>query len=1356
MALVITLILLSVTLVMAIAFLAVSRRERAAVTTSTEIITARLAAETALAAAQAQILANIFTTNAALHNYHLLVSTNYVNGYGYTRGALSPTNVNFDYLGFTTVAPWQPDDFVQNVANLLFLPRAPVLVSGGETNGRFFLDLNRNGVFEDTGDSVPEVEVDAFLNGFTNGFLSAVGDPQWVGILERPGTLHAADNKFLSRYAFIALPVGESLDLNAIHNYSDQAVQDPNMQPGQDAFLRNQGVGSYEINLAAFLTDLNTNQWYPATLLAPLWGYGNNPYNYATPFGYNNTGAGFEDSVSLLRYRYNGNYSFLAPAFYNFNNIANYPFSIDLYSDGPLQTTINTNAAFFPDNNINVAPWPGANNPNRFYTLSDFFDRTKTQPAVVGLGFSDRLSNAVSTVVANNARPTYDRYTFYRMLDELGTDSEPETGRMNLNYDNLDFGGHTIAGAETNLVPWTPLRFFTNAANRLLLTYTTNWFQKNPSNFLATYYGITGNAANFYHTNFVTGFISTNDPTAYGLTNLPFFGMVNEVPGFGVGNIPVLISNKFIYSPSINRLLQLAANIYDASGNNAVVAGGVDYPHVFRPQFLVKDNGDGTKNVFIIGYQEVTSVSGVGDLQLARPLPVSDLLPGYSAVNYAVSSGINVYGVPWIVGAKKYMPNFNALYSYNTLQVARKLQFTRTAVEGWSSPSTSGHFTTNQMLVTSITNHMGFSYWNSYMSNYPSLTRPVIFAGADVNMKLSYGSYSHSQQRYFSFLTNQFWPGSYWDVTALPDGREPNPDSFVTGKFDFPFVSESMLDIDAAGNVSGTGFRTQTFVGAPASLPPFPNFELITTNNFQGFILDNGHVIDYVQFALPVTVRKLGDELSDPDNLSGTANNSFWSTNYNSGGLTWGLFDQINFSKTATASSPIWANIPNVPPTLSSIANQSKYFAAFFTGTSVNDASGKSFQNTNLVMQAPFTPARTVISPTYLAVNDPLVHYLVSDMNAPITGLANGASHYDDPSHPSLNSPSLSSLAQETPIPKRYQPWGSSGQLAGIPGADNNPYNMAYKDPLVWGSDNWNFPNNFYPSVGWLGRVHRGTPWQSVYLKATNMLEFVDPAQAKPNVGISTWQTWLGDNDMFDGANSRPIQDELLFDVFTTSPHPNASRGTLSANQNHLAAWSAILSGIQVLTNITDVPAFDPPPVVTSLVIAPAGANVVDSPLFQIVNGPDGINTTRANKTIFPDGAFRRVGDILRVPALTEKSPFINAPDATDQQKFDVGDEQYEWIPQQMLGLLRVSTAPRYVVYAYGQTLKPAPGGTVLSSSALASGYSPFGLVTNYQVVAESATRSVVTVLPVVTNSLTGPVTNYNLRVESFNVLPPE
>jgi len=62
----------------------------------------------------------------------------------------------------------------------------------------------------------------------------------------------------------------------------------------------------------------------------------------------------------------------------------------------------------------------------------------------------------------------------------------------------------------------------------------------------------------------------------------------------------------------------------------------------------------------------------------------------------------------------------------------------------------------------------------------------------------------------------------------------------------------------------------------------------------------------------------------------------------------------------------------------------------------------------------------------------------------------------------------------------RYQPWGATVPTALNSSTYNfsNPYNLSYKDPLVWGSDYWDFPTNRYPTVGWLGRVHRGTPWQ--------------------------------------------------------------------------------------------------------------------------------------------------------------------------------------------------------------------------------------------------------------------------------------
>ena len=711
---------------------------------------------------------------------------------------------------------------------------------------------------------------------------------------------------------------------------------------------------------------------------------------------------------------------------------------------------------------------------------------------------------------------------------------------------------------------------------------------------------------------------------------------------FGSTNIPVQTNSVFAYTPAVHRLLQVAANLRDAATTNF-------YPTVFRPIFFRDTNG----NVFITGYQQVASVSGVADPQLAQPVDIIALPAG-------VSSNLNVYGVPWIVGAKKYLPNFNAFYSYNTLQVARKLQFSRTTVEGWNNPTTSSHFTTNQMLVISITNHLGFSFWNSYLSNYPSLTSPTVFVGNNVSMRLSSGSYSYSHQNYFTFYTNlTTWPGADWDATVAPNVREPNPDSFLPGTFENIFVHEAMLDLDQAGTVQGTGFRNQTFVGAPTSLPPFPNLELDTTNYLQAFILDNGHVIDYVQFTGPTSVRNLGDELKDSDYTSG-AGYKFWSTNSNPSGLNWGILNQITACKLGNINPVLWRTVPNIPPPLSSIPNQAKFFAAFFTAQGVVAPNGQTYFNTNLVMQSPFSPIRTVTSPTVGAVNDPLVHYLASDLATPLAGLTNSVWRDDDPSHPTLPYPDLNSLFSQLPIPKHYQPWGSSGQLAGTPGVDNNAYNAAYKDPLAWGSDDWNFPATNVLPLAALGRVHRGTPWQTLFLKSTNILELVDVAQANPAVGQTTWQTWTGDADAANAALMSPVRDWRLAALLAAMFNPNDATQLTSVNHTN---WPALLNGITVLTNSTTTPDFSVPPQLDAMMMASNSpqASVIAIALVQ----------AKANRSGQP---FVSVGDILGATELSDLSPWLNRTDANsadDRVDWDISDAAYEMIPAQLLLRLR-------------------------------------------------------------------------------------
>jgi len=139
------------------------------------------------------------------------------------------------------------------------------------------------------------------------------------------------------------------------------------------------------------------------------------------------------------------------------------------------------------------------------------------------------------------------------------------------------------------------------------------------------------------------------------------------------------------------------------------------------------------------------------------------------------------------------------------------------------------------------------------------------------------------------------------------------------------------------------------------------------------------------------------------------------------------------------------------------------------------------------------------------------------------------------------------------------------------------------------------------------------------------------------------------------------------------------------------------------------------------------------------------INATRTNTTLFPLQAFTHLGDILSVPALTTNSPFLNLGSSAfgkQQQQYGISDELYEWLPQQTLGLLRMNSSPRYVVYCYGQTLRPAPNGVVTASGQY------FGLVTNYQITAESAARAVIRV----DNATNAP----RVVIESYVPLPPK
>ena len=1014
------------------------------------------------------------------------------------------------------------------------------------------------------------------------------------------------------------------------------------------------------------------------------------------------------------------------------------------------------------------APWVGADNTNHFFTHQELFNTSKTAlgvaPAqvVAGNDFSDRL------LTAGNGASTYDRYTFYRLLSQLGTDSAPERNKININYSNAVayFNANEvptnitiIPGAEANFTAWTPIQFFTIAADKMLRTYSQEWLVSNPQSFTNTFGAITTNV-------------------------------------FGITNIPVLINNRFVYTPAVQRVLQLAANIYDATTNNLTVVGNNsrDFPSVFRPIFWVT-NENGYANVYINGYEQVASVTGAGDPQLALPVNVADLLLGASVVNYP--NGVNVYGVPWIIGAKKGFPNFNEFSMENIVGVTRRLNFTRPTVNAASGAPDLTNFRTNQMYTMCISNLLGVECWNSYTNNYVPVsgnlnivvrdTLSMTLTNDDGMFPVTTGNIPLNNTKNITFPS--YWPGSPlpWDG----DGN-PSPNSF-----DIPLLANVVMQLNPPlspfpGYPGWWAYRFNTHEFLPVPLNPifetgisgfpFPHFGLLTTNRLQVFMLDGPitgvyHVIDYAHFAGPESARNLTAEIFTDDA------NGVWNTNASTVGVPNGINNQFSISDVGVLSDAqiredgIWHPDPEAKPLGGSIADQAAFFDAFFEpGNKSISTSSATVVNLATNVQAPYAPTRYVIEYITWQANDPLVHYIASDLNFTLPPSGDALTPGNNTFNYGKTIPTLTDTnANLGRLNNHYKPWGRS-MLA--PGTDTNACHLAIKDPLVWQSDDWDFPTNKFPTAGWLGRVHRGTPWQTVYLKSTDIL--METNVLFPNIGFTTWTNWSGDLNPFDAINFAPVQDRRLFDFFTTAFNDNATRGQLSVNVGapngpSLAAWSALFSGVIALSNnaVSTAPggisSFNPlteegvqrngslanfmalPP------IDPAGTAGAGSVLGGLVAN---INATReAFTNVYGVPAFEHVGDILAVPQLTVQSPFLNRSDSI-QQMNGISDEMYEWLPQQVMSLLRCSSSPRYVIYSYGQTLKPAPNSIYTGSGPF------FQMVTNYQVISETATRAVVRFNSTLTNvvstdtsgafTVTNQVINNNAVIEGFNVLPPD
>jgi hypothetical protein len=1274
-ALVITLIMLSVITFMAIAFLVLSRGERTSVSTATDQSIARLAADNGLERAEVELIAPMLVSGN-FSSSGLLVSTNFINPFGFKPGVANPTNVSYvDALG----KPLAGAAMLQNLTNLLINPRAPVYivtnrVTGG-TDFRYFLDMNRNGVFEPTGVVGVTNSAGVWLRDAAGNPLVdyVLGDPQWIGGLEFPDRNHSADNRFLYRYAYVAVPVSQTLDLNYIHNYA-KAPSTTMAAGAGDGFLRNQGAGTYEINLGAFLCDLNTNIW--ATNSAP-YRYFADPATYTLP----NRGVAFDDALSLLRYRYSANLNLLPSVQYLFGASGNLAFTrdfIDGYSAGPPMYGTRWSGIDF-DNTRTSKAWAGADNTNHFFSTQDLFDPTK-----VGQSFVNHLIQASA-----DTNSTYNRNTFYRLLSQLGTDSAPEpAGKINLNYDNMVQANARGIISATNFFPWRPIDFFTNTANMLL----------------------------------------TNAGYTLSLTNLQVY------------------PTNF-YTPSIHRLLQVAANIYDASTNRAFAAGQTNtfFPTVFRPIF--RRYAAATNVVItIVGYREVQNAEMASRLAPAmidpteRGAPIASI-PTYGtpfasvAVPGAEKNEPMIAGIPLIIGAKKGFPNFNELSMETQIYVSRLLEFRRKVNDG---PVTS----TNQMYVVGISNLFGLEAWNSYAAAYPRNIQLVTSVSMEAVMTNELGLTLpiYSNRQVFGMTTNILAPN--WRGFISPNSAQYSMVLPFGNNATFRHLTNSTY------KPFPPWFFPQTHVFDDNRGFYIPHWWLNLKTRLQFILVDTSatpnRIIDYVNLRNQERTVDITYELAR--NNTGPVNpgdyktpSNQWLTNRVGGSTldrapTLGVINQIQIGLNGTTDWLSFSQDPYSGLDEESAVDGFRYNLVGASPIYPKDI-GKQFYKSNL-FYAPFDPYRPIYVHTTWQANDPLVHYNIGDLVDSLT--------FDETNRVNTIAKGVQNIGR---INDRYRPWGGNPQSED----KLTDTQMAIKDPFVTRSDDWDFPTNKFPNIGWLGRVHRGTPWQTIFLKSTNTMQVVGGPQGFAQ-SLLNWMHWTGNPTtigkpaltnmispklvesllgtnanivFYDALFSAPTNDWHILDLFSTAFNENAGRGQLSVNQTNLAAWSAVLSGVSVLPNLN---ATSGPPTF----IQPAGVD----PLPRLANIVNGINNARTN---FPNRAFGRLGDVLSAPELTVASPYLVA---TNRNQI-INDEVVERIPQQILGLLHgVEQPPRFVIYSYGQALKPGPKSFYMGSGPY------FGLCTNYQITAEVATRAVV--------HIEGGPSKPRIVVEGFNVLPPD
>ena len=405
--------------------------------------------------------------------------------------------------------------------------------------------------------------------------------------------------------------------------------------------------------------------------------------------------------------------------------------------------------------------------------------------------------------------------------------------------------------------------------------------------------------------------------------------------GFGVTNIPVYcVTNPAIgYSSSVHYVLQVAADAYDAT------TPATNLPSVFRPQFAWQND-----ILYIIGYAQVTNnfffQTSRGFKDLTDPSIMMD---------------DNVWGIPWVVGAKGQIPAFNEYCYSSSVEVERLLFFTRRLSSPLVAITNEPPEYTNQFYIFSITNLFGAEAWNSYPQTFNRSVTLVLSNRISVTFTNGYNAATNLEFGAYTNAVFASWPG--WQ------GFENNNSGFIVPLFTNVVSVSNMYWSETTRQFLPwpPNWAAVTFPWPPDFAQtghPVHQWTLNITNNLMYALIDNAtrQVLDFVnlgEFGSTVDIMSTLASTPGPQNMW----NPYPANDTSTSPLSEGVLSQIREGIITEVLPPL--------------------FADSLIGAS------PCYPNDIEIFSCPYNPIAYLVQSCSWSAASPFVHYTVQDLVNP-------------------------------------------------------------------------------------------------------------------------------------------------------------------------------------------------------------------------------------------------------------------------------------------------------------------------------------------------------------------------------------